>query len=136
MIRRPPRSTLFPYTTLFRSGMLCGYFERDDFGVVHQVVLMPTLARDLACAIEDHVAHGGGGRGDGDAPARQLEGALHPVTVLIGCAHFIPAASPQTLSRRTLAGRSSARPRLRSVQADSAPAQSPRQCRLWPSRRA
>src|SRR5260370_42265258 len=24
MIRRPPRSTLFPYTTLFRSGM-CGY---------------------------------------------------------------------------------------------------------------
>src|SRR3989475_4592704 len=23
MIRRPPRSTLFPYTTLFRSGFLC-----------------------------------------------------------------------------------------------------------------
>src|SRR2546430_9876095 len=23
MIRRPPRSTLFPYTTLFRSGHLC-----------------------------------------------------------------------------------------------------------------
>src|SRR3712207_7606316 len=27
MIRRPPRSTLFPYTTLFRSGFL-GMFER------------------------------------------------------------------------------------------------------------
>src|SRR3712207_7156614 len=27
MIRRPPRSTLFPYTTLFRSGRL---FELDD----------------------------------------------------------------------------------------------------------
>src|SRR2546430_14275044 len=26
MIRRPPRSTLFPYTTLFRSGMLCAIF--------------------------------------------------------------------------------------------------------------
>src|SRR3989442_1697009 len=25
MIRRPPRSTLFPYTTLFRSNPLCGY---------------------------------------------------------------------------------------------------------------
>src|SRR2546421_9713532 len=25
MIRRPPRSTLFPYTTLFRSGSLRGY---------------------------------------------------------------------------------------------------------------
>src|SRR2546427_6795401 len=24
MIRRPPRSTLFPYTTLFRSQFLCG----------------------------------------------------------------------------------------------------------------
>src|SRR5256885_9673585 len=23
MIRRPPRSTLFPYTTLFRSGRIC-----------------------------------------------------------------------------------------------------------------
>src|SRR5256886_16388976 len=23
MIRRPPRSTLFPYTTLFRSGLYC-----------------------------------------------------------------------------------------------------------------
>src|SRR5688572_32108928 len=25
MIRRPPRSTLFPYTTLFRSGWCIGY---------------------------------------------------------------------------------------------------------------
>src|SRR2546430_9119065 len=25
MIRRPPRSTLFPYTTLFRSGLSGGY---------------------------------------------------------------------------------------------------------------
>src|SRR2546430_5153585 len=31
MIRRPPRSTLFPYTTLFRSGMAAGFskFSRD-----------------------------------------------------------------------------------------------------------
>src|SRR5947208_9740183 len=26
MIRRPPRSTLFPYTTLFRSEIVCGAF--------------------------------------------------------------------------------------------------------------
>src|SRR2546429_3438194 len=34
MIRRPPRSTLFPYTTLFRSGIepvLKGYTEEDGF---------------------------------------------------------------------------------------------------------
>src|SRR2546430_11265845 len=33
MIRRPPRSTLFPYTTLFRSGRLAagaGHLARDD----------------------------------------------------------------------------------------------------------
>src|SRR5258707_13688654 len=28
MIRRPPRSTLFPYTTLFRSGMLAAHFTK------------------------------------------------------------------------------------------------------------
>src|SRR3712207_7554933 len=43
MIRRPPRSTLFPYTTLFRSfrksdGRIVQYFERARFelaGVVN-----------------------------------------------------------------------------------------------------
>src|SRR5256885_11429148 len=30
MIRRPPRSTLFPYTTLFRSGMEPGYEDPAD----------------------------------------------------------------------------------------------------------
>src|SRR3712207_7286678 len=29
MIRRPPRSTLFPYTTLFRSGVPAGRHHRD-----------------------------------------------------------------------------------------------------------
>src|SRR2546426_1693697 len=28
MIRRPPRSTLFPYTTLFRSGLARGQHDR------------------------------------------------------------------------------------------------------------
>src|SRR3712207_9024811 len=34
MIRRPPRSTLFPYTTLFRSGYVAAssfeFYEHDD----------------------------------------------------------------------------------------------------------
>src|SRR2546430_7540193 len=38
MIRRPPRSTLFPYTTLFRSIFLVGSLGRKDgFGVAHEV---------------------------------------------------------------------------------------------------
>src|SRR5258708_9481294 len=36
MIRRPPRSTLFPYTTLFRSRNRRGAAERDDnVGALH-----------------------------------------------------------------------------------------------------
>src|SRR2546425_12835588 len=31
MIRRPPRSTLFPYTTLFRSPLALPQRERGDF---------------------------------------------------------------------------------------------------------
>src|SRR3989442_8114039 len=30
MIRRPPRSTLFPYTTLFRSSDVLGFLEYTD----------------------------------------------------------------------------------------------------------
>src|SRR5690349_23077958 len=32
MIRRPPRSTLFPYTTLFRSGGASGVHQGHDLG--------------------------------------------------------------------------------------------------------
>src|SRR2546422_7109916 len=32
MIRRPPRSTLFPYTTLFRSSHHSGGLEGDNLG--------------------------------------------------------------------------------------------------------
>src|SRR5258708_19214428 len=37
MIRRPPRSTLFPYTTLFRSQQ--EHFPRDDLGDVTSLLL-------------------------------------------------------------------------------------------------
>src|SRR5687768_18278301 len=36
MIRRPPRSTLFPYTTLFRSALNIGALETDHH-LVHGV---------------------------------------------------------------------------------------------------
>src|SRR5258708_18801930 len=38
MIRRPPRSTLFPYTTLFRS-----FDDVDDFNGYHNTVATPRL---------------------------------------------------------------------------------------------
>src|SRR5256885_11892962 len=42
MIRRPPRSTLFPYTTLFRSRIPKDLWRRNR--VVHQRVKRPAAA--------------------------------------------------------------------------------------------
>src|SRR3712207_8699104 len=38
MIRRPPRSTLFPYTTLFRSAMAEEALPRSDRGALLAIV--------------------------------------------------------------------------------------------------
>src|SRR3712207_8278553 len=65
MIRRPPRSTLFPYTTLFRSGVLmntrglvevivltvgraAGLLDDRLFGVLLAMALTTTLATSPA----------------------------------------------------------------------------------------
>src|SRR5258707_7163549 len=50
MIRRPPRSTLFPYTTLFRSIMI-GEQERDQVETTdvwwNRVVVVPDYMDDI-----------------------------------------------------------------------------------------
>src|SRR3712207_8750487 len=65
MIRRPPRSTLFPYTTLFRSRA-----RRPDAGhlgiAVRPVLLAPGR-------LADHE-----GRGRAAQPVRWARGARHP----------------------------------------------------------
>src|SRR5690349_24233710 len=53
MLRRPPRSTLFPYTTLFRSGVVQG--ERTQF--VNNIDLAPTF-EELAGRRPDRVRDG------------------------------------------------------------------------------
>src|SRR2546430_12345705 len=45
MIRRPPRSTLFPYTTLFRSSTISALFDNVESNM---------LLRD-ACKVQAHV---------------------------------------------------------------------------------
>src|SRR2546422_4005665 len=49
MIRRPPRSTLFPYTTLFRSAPLAGSKNRGSRfnSVVLPAPLGPMMAADV-----------------------------------------------------------------------------------------
>src|SRR3712207_8267863 len=78
MIRRPPRSTLFPYTTLFRSERgdleiwrihpyertLTAWRRQPDgsygeavhtLGIIHPVAL-PNVAIDLAARSEEHTS--------------------------------------------------------------------------------
>src|SRR2546422_1687844 len=45
MIRRPPRSTLFPYTTLFRSIQLAGYSDREKLEIAKRY-LAPRQIRE------------------------------------------------------------------------------------------
>src|SRR2546426_11731267 len=77
MIRRPPRSTLFPYTTLFRSHVrrrgVAQAVERDD-AVAH-----PLLAHAPAIAEPDVK------RGAGRCPGRSaVGGALHAEPIFVG----------------------------------------------------
>src|SRR3712207_7156662 len=66
MIRRPPRSTLFPYTTLFRSA---GVRSRKDAGAVRAPVERVRFVPD---AVEPAAAHGETlwGRGSDDLVER------------------------------------------------------------------
>src|SRR3712207_8813926 len=56
MIRRPPRSTLFPYTTLFRS-------TTEEPALPEHGVDAVQVVRPLLAVVEDgHGRHAGGGR--------------------------------------------------------------------------
>src|SRR5256885_10026901 len=48
MIRRPPRSTLFPYTTLFRSGLLSGYTAEGSKTVLPSKAMAKVSCRLVA----------------------------------------------------------------------------------------
>src|SRR3712207_8713759 len=52
MIRRPPRSTLFPYTTLFRSSVFMRrHLQSCGDGVGHEPGIPPTLAVALEVGV-------------------------------------------------------------------------------------
>src|SRR2546422_8442685 len=57
MIRRPPRSTLFPYTTLFRSDQLLHHRAGEVDGNGEAVARVePGLARDRRVRSEEHTS--------------------------------------------------------------------------------
>src|SRR3712207_8754896 len=55
MIRRPPRSTLFPYTTLFRSDQLDAEVGADRPAQRQQRVVRPLVGGDDVVAARDRV---------------------------------------------------------------------------------
>src|SRR3989441_12101471 len=94
MIRRPPRSTLFPYTTLFRSlervleqGVRCGVagvhvIHRGGGDAEHarrSTGRLGMLLEQVRWHVLDELARHGGGRVDGYAAVAPLgRGPPHP----------------------------------------------------------
>src|SRR5438105_12697285 len=52
MIRRPPRSTLFPYTTLFRSATTCG---KPSQTMMDAIFARYELDRERTCMVGDRL---------------------------------------------------------------------------------
>src|SRR2546430_13491192 len=78
MIRRPPRSTLFPYTTLFRSQRLAGHDHLDLFAVERLALEQGGgEAVERVAAIEQHRLC---------APVGLAPDALHPPIEQLRCA--------------------------------------------------
>src|SRR3712207_8060591 len=88
MIRRPPRSTLFPYTTLFRSFLRLGGVENlRPVGGSH-VVALPVLGRRIVDLEEvlQQVAVADPLRFEEDLDALRL-----PLVVAVGGVRHVPA---------------------------------------------
>src|SRR5260221_3951263 len=54
MIRRPPRSTLFPYTTLFRSHLALGVARRDAGEVSRKPVAAHERSEEHTSELQSH----------------------------------------------------------------------------------
>src|SRR3712207_7340457 len=54
MIRRPPRSTLFPYTTLFRSSLFFD-FSKIEFVILLGAITLVVIAEMMNTAVEKTV---------------------------------------------------------------------------------
>src|SRR5260370_13713311 len=80
MIRRPPRSTLFPYTTLFRSAG-AARDQRQTLAVVQQLLVA------------------------GDAPEREGGGLRRRVGIRVKLHHGLMAGEPGTMRVTRIQGR-------------------------------
>src|SRR5258707_3166201 len=95
MIRRPPRSTLFPYTTLFRS-LLCsdGLWQMVRDPLIQDI--MAKVNRDPNYIVQDLVkaAMDGGGEGRSEEHTSELQSRQYLV-----CRLLLEKKKTQTCSR-------------------------------------
>src|SRR2546426_8434309 len=82
MIRRPPRSTLFPYTTLFRSGKVERPQHRD-LALAHRLVGTRELA--VAAGLRREVHDHGGGRRQLDRKSTRLNSSHLVISYAVFC---------------------------------------------------
>src|SRR2546427_2012331 len=91
MIRRPPRSTLFPYTTLFRSLVERGLVRRDGDKVTLGRNLIGTLrSRELdtmgrRLAQETGLAHMPAESGESDRKSTRLNSSHSQISYAVFC---------------------------------------------------
>src|SRR5256885_11657323 len=101
MIRRPPRSTLFPYTTLFRSGV-----ERVALEHHRDVAI---LGGDI---VDDPIADPQRARGDLDRKSTRLNSSHLVISYAVFCLKkktqttLLPPTRARALSPRLLPARS------------------------------
>src|SRR5690242_20851742 len=82
MIRRPPRSTLFPYTTLFRSPVA---LDRGQRGRLGRGELGARLLTQSARHARDVEAQAGGQVGGGDRKSTRLNSSHMSISYAVFC---------------------------------------------------
>src|SRR3712207_8799356 len=94
MMRRPPRSTLFPYTTLFRSVVVAEHLRRSPGAQLpehqrHQVGRTPVGQPRVGGAGDVEIAQRGvaqpGGRGDVDRKSTRLNSSHANISYAVFC---------------------------------------------------
>src|SRR2546430_12810007 len=102
MIRRPPRSTLFPYTTLFRSP----FGITVAFAVLVSLFVSFTLDPMLSSLWYDPQAEGGAPRGRSEEHTSELQSQSNLVCRLLlekkKSYSFLAAVSPPAVSASDL----------------------------------
>src|SRR5438094_6765702 len=84
MIRRPPRSTLFPYTTLFRSHFELdkATIQRDSYAILDEIITAMKEFPAIELRIEGHTDSTGG---NSDRKSTRLNSSHRTISYAVFC---------------------------------------------------